>query len=43
MPVHCRLWNVEWGGKESVEREESGVLSGECIVLCSVWSVDCGV
>ena len=30
--VHCRLWNVEWGGVQSVECEESGVLSGECSV-----------
>ena len=29
-PVHCRLWNLEWGGMQSLECEESGVLSGEC-------------
>ena len=22
VPVHCRLWNVEGGGMQSVEREE---------------------
>ena len=27
--VHCRLWNMEGGGVQSVEREESGVLSGK--------------
>jgi hypothetical protein len=29
VPVRCGLWNVEWGGVQSAEREESGVLSGE--------------
>ena len=32
------VWNVEWGGVQSAECEESGVLSGEC----RVWSGDCG-
>ena len=32
VPVHCRLWNVEWGGMQSVERGESGVLSGKSSV-----------
>ena len=32
VPVHCRLWNVEGGGMQSVECEESGVLSGGCSV-----------
>ena len=41
-PVRCRLWNVEWGGMQSLECEESGVLSGECNV-CRVWSRDCEV
>ena len=29
VPVHCRLWNAEEGGVQSVGHEESGVLSGE--------------
>ena len=29
VPVHCRLWNPEEGGVESVGCEGSGVLSGE--------------
>ena len=43
--MHCRLWNVEGGGVHSVEREESGVLSGKCsaYVVCRVYSADCGV
>ena len=39
VPVHCKLWNVEGGGVQSVEREESGVLSRECNVECKVYSV----
>lgn len=31
-PVRCRLWNVEGGGMQSAESEESGVLSGGCSV-----------
>ena len=44
-PVHCRLWNLEWGGMQSLECEERGVLSGECcmLVVCRVWSGDCEV
>ena len=34
VPVHCRLWNVEGGGMQSVEREESEVLSVD--VACRV-------
>ena len=30
VPVHCRQWNVE--GVQSLECEESGLLSGECRV-----------
>ena len=30
--VHCKLWNVEKGGVQSAECEESGVLSGKCSV-----------
>jgi hypothetical protein len=32
VPVHCRLWNVEGGGMQSVECEECGELSGVCRV-----------
>ena len=32
VPVHCRLWNVGGGGAQSVDCEESGVLSAECSV-----------
>ena len=32
VPVHYRVWNVEWGGVQSVECEEDGVLSGACSV-----------
>ena len=32
VPVHCRLWNAEWGGVQNAEREESGVFSGQCSV-----------
>ena len=30
--VHCRLWKVEGRGVQSVERKETGVLSGKCSV-----------
>ena len=48
VPVHCRLWNMEWGGVQSVECEESEVLSGVTGVQsvkwdCGVWSVNCKV
>ena len=33
VPVHCRLWKAEECGVQSVGREESGVLSGECICM----------
>ena len=35
VPVHCRLWNVEEGGVQSVECK---VWSVEC----GAWSVECG-
>ena len=36
LPYQCRLWSVEWSGVHSVECEDSGVLSGECTVVCRV-------
>ena len=46
--VHCRQWKVGGVGVPSAEREESGVLIGECSVEsviggCEMWSVQCGV
>ena len=32
VPVHCRQWNVEGVEVQSLECEESGLLSGECRV-----------
>ena len=46
VPVHCRLWNVEEGGVQNVDCEESGVLSGESSVNSvkwGLWSVVCKV
>ena len=43
--VCCLLWNVAGAGGQSVEREESGVSSGECSVESVTWglSVECKV
>ena len=30
LPYQYRLWSLEWGGVQSVERKDSAVLSGEC-------------
>ena len=39
VPVHCRLWNPEEGGVESVGCEGSGVLSGEPATQNDFWHV----
>ena len=42
LPYQCRLWSVGWGGVQSVECEDSGVLRGEFNVQDMQRGLRCG-